>query len=59
MNLPWDIVWRSHDIIAVIIGLRGNAMAAVVVKLMRSVVVAARASGMNGSVLISPVCPHE
>src|SRR5438128_6775659 len=50
---PPDAFWRSHAMYAVIIGLRGNATAMAVPRLIRSGVVAATASGRYGSCCVS------
>jgi hypothetical protein len=55
MKRPPDARWISQLISAVIIGLRGKAIATDVPSVTRSVVIAAAASGRNGSFLISGV----
>jgi hypothetical protein len=52
---PPDCAWRSHDIPAVTMGLRGNATTIPVPSWTRSVASAANASGVNGSCEISAV----
>lgn len=52
---PFDIACRSHAIIAVAVGLRGNAIKTAVVSRARSVLVAASSSGAHGSFFVSPL----
>jgi len=53
MKRPFEAFWRSHAIMAVIMGLRENTVAMLVPSLMRELTVDATAKGRKGSCCVS------